>query len=80
VDAPQQGRVIEVASNGDKSLSLFTTMFDADSPAGAPYTDLSPVGLASLYRELAYNDAAFIDRRGSYVDGNAELVLRDPLA
>lgn len=80
IDAPQQARVIEVASNGDGTLSLFTTMIDADSPASAPYSDLTPVGLASLYRELAYNDLTFFDRRGSHEDGNAELLLTDPLA
>jgi metallophosphoesterase (TIGR03767 family) len=80
VDAPQQARIIEVASNGDGTLSLFTTMIDADSPARAARTDLTPVGLASLYRELAYNDLTFRDRRGSREDGNAELLLADPLA
>jgi len=80
VDAPQQARVVEVASNGDGTLSLFTTMIDADSPPSAPYTDLTPVGLASLYRELAFNDLTFIDRRGSHEDGNTELLLADPLA
>jgi metallophosphoesterase (TIGR03767 family) len=80
VDAPQQARIIELATNGDRTLSLFTTMIDADSPARAPYTDLTPAGLASLYRELAFNDLTFMDRRGSYGDGNAELLLTDPLA
>ena len=80
VDAPQQARIIEVASNRDGTLSLFTTMIDADSPARAPDNDLSPVGLASLYRELAFNDLTYIDRRGSHVDGNTELLLADPLA
>ncbi|MGD9960776.1 TIGR03767 family metallophosphoesterase [Nocardioides sp.] len=79
VDAPQQGRVIEVARNGDRTLSLFTTMFDAESPAVSPYDDLSRTGLASLYRELAYNDSGFIDRRGAQRDGNTELLLVDPL-
>jgi len=55
-------------------------MIDADSPARAARTDLTPVGLASLYRELAYNDLTFTDRRGSRADGNAELLLVDPLA
>ena len=32
VDSPQQARVIEVAANGDGTVSLFTTMIDADSP------------------------------------------------
>ncbi len=80
IDAPQQARVVEVASNGDGTLSLFTTMIDADSPARALHTDLAPVGLASLYRELAFNDPSFLDRRGSQADGNTELLLVDPLA
>ena len=80
VDAPQQARVIEVAANSDGTLSLFTTMIDADAPASAPYDDLTPAGLASLYRELAFNDLTPVDRRGSHEDGNAELLLVDPLA
>ena len=80
IDAPQQARVIEVASNGDGTLSVFTTMIDADSPARVPRTDLSPIGLASLYRELAFNDPSHLDRRGSRADGNTELLLVDPLA
>ena len=80
IDPPQQARVIEVASNGDGTLSLFTTVIKAHSPASAPRTDLSPVGLASLDRELAFNDPALVDRRGSRTDGNTELLLIDPLA
>lgn len=80
IDAPQQARVIEVAVNGDGTLSLFTTMIDADAPARASYTDLTPAGLASLYRELAFNEVSPVDRRGSHADGNAELLLTDPLA
>jgi len=79
VDAPQQARVIEVARNGDGTVSLFTTMIDADSPLEAGYDDLSLSGLASLYRELSYNDPAFRDRRGSSRDRNTELILADPL-
>lgn len=79
VDAPQQARVIEVATNADGTLSLFTAMIDADSPAQAPYDDFSVPGLASLYRELAFNDPSYADRRGGAGDRNTELVLRDPL-
>lgn len=79
VDAPQQARVIEVASNGDGTVSLFTAMVDANSPAQVPYDDFSMTGLASLYRELAYNDPSYADRRGRAADRNTELLLADPL-
>jgi metallophosphoesterase (TIGR03767 family) len=79
IDAPQQARTIEVARNGDGTVSLFTTMIDADSPLEAAYDDLSLSGLASLYRELGYNDPAFRDRRGLNWDRNTELILADPL-
>jgi hypothetical protein len=80
VDAPQQARIIELASNGDGTVSLFTTMIDADAPAESSYDDLSPRGLASLYRELAFNDPAYLDRRGLPTDRNTELILVDPLS
>ena len=80
VDSPQQARVIELAANGDGTLSLFTTMIDADSHARASRTDLTLTGLASLYRELAYNDPSAVDRRGGRQDANTELMLADPLA
>jgi metallophosphoesterase (TIGR03767 family) len=79
IDAPQQARVIEVAQNGDRTVSLFTTMIDADSPARTPYENLSVPGLASLYRELSYNDPSYADRRGNLGDRNTELLLADPL-
>lgn len=79
VDAPQQARVIEVATNADGTVSLFTAMIDADSPARASYDDLSVPGLASLYRELAFNDLSYADRRGEPRDRNTELLLKDPL-
>ncbi len=79
IDAPQQARMIEVTRNGDGTVSLFTTMVDADSPLAVDYDDLSLPGLASLYRELGYNDPAYFDRRGSSRDRNTELILADPL-
>ncbi len=80
IDAPQQARVIEVAANHDGTISLFTTMIDADAPLQADYDDLSASGLASLYRELGFNDPAFRDRRGRDGDRNTELMLVDPLS
>ena len=69
----------EIATNADGTVSLFTTMIDADSPLEAGYEDLSLPGLAALYRELSYNDPAYRDRRGSRGDRNTELILADPL-
>lgn len=78
VDAPQQARLIEVANNGDGTVSLLTTMLDADAPLVPSPDDLSTAGLASYYRELAFNDA-HKDRSGRRSDRNTELLLVDPL-
>ncbi|RVW04708.1 TIGR03767 family metallophosphoesterase [Rhodococcus spongiicola] len=76
IDFPQLGRIIEVTDNVDGTVSLFTTLFEADSPYSVDYTDLSPVGLASLYREFAFNDASpSSTRSGTAEDQNVELVL-----
>ncbi len=80
IDAPQQARVVELVNNEDGTISLFTTMINADGPAAVPHDDLSSAGLASLYRELAYNDPGYQNRNGEQQDRNAELVLIDPLA
>lgn len=79
VDAPQQARVVEMARNSDGTVSVFTTLIDALAPTRASYDDLSPAGLASLYRELAFNDLSAHDRSGTAADGNAELLLVDPM-
>lgn len=78
VDSPQQARLIEVATNGDGTVSLFTTMLDADAPLVATPDDLTSAGLASYYRELAFNDSLH-DRSGLRRDRNTELLLADPL-
>lgn len=78
VDSPQQARLIEVATNGDGTISLFTTMLDADAPLVPSPDDLSTAGLASYYRELAFNDSPY-DRTGRPKDRNTELLLVDPL-
>ncbi|MEV0945881.1 TIGR03767 family metallophosphoesterase [Rhodococcus sp. NPDC049939] len=76
IDFPQLGRIIEVADNEDGTISLFTTLFEADSPYSVDYTDLSPVGLASLYREFAFNDPHGNPTKGGKSrDQNAELLL-----
>jgi metallophosphoesterase (TIGR03767 family) len=79
IDFPQLARTLELTDNGDGTLSLFTTLIESSAPAKADYTDLSQIGLASLYRELSYNDpggrASFM---GDHNDHNTELLLRKP--
>lgn len=80
VDYPHHARIIELAGNGDGTLSIFTTLIEADSPYETDYGDTGPRGLASLYRELAYNDIHRDDAHlGSAADHNTELLLADPL-
>jgi metallophosphoesterase (TIGR03767 family) len=80
VDFPQHARIIEVADNADGTLSLFTTLVEADAPYAVSYDDRSPQALASLYRELSYNDIhADLGRQGAGSDRNTELVLPHPL-
>jgi metallophosphoesterase (TIGR03767 family) len=57
LDYPHHARVIELADNGDGTVSLFTTLVESAAPhrTDPDFTDLSAVGLASLYRELSYN-------------------------
>ena len=80
VDFPQLARIIEVADNRDGTISLFTPLIEAASPATANPSDLSAKGLASLYRELAYNDIhRDDDLLGAAADRNCELLLTHPL-
>lgn len=80
IDFPQLARIIEITDNRDGTLSLFTPMIEADSPYTADPSDLSPRGLASLYRELSYNDIHQDDALlGSVADRNCELLLTHPL-
>ena len=76
IDFPQLARVIELVDNGDGSLSLFTTLIESAAPHRADAADLSPTGLAALYRELSLNDpAARDDLAGDPADRNTELLL-----
>ena len=79
IDYPQLARIIEVADNADGTVSLLCTLIEADAPYTADHTDLSPLGLASLYRELAFNDVnTDPDRIGDAGDRNVELLLAHP--
>lgn len=79
IDYPQLARVIEVADNHDGTLSLFTTLIESAAPGRTYFHDLSQTGLASLYRELAFNaPGADTTLTGGAVDRNTELLLRKP--
>jgi metallophosphoesterase (TIGR03767 family) len=58
IDWPQQSRMIELVRNDDGTLSLVLTILDHDGPAhtGGGTAGLSVLRLASIARELAYND------------------------
>ncbi|WP_421845492.1 TIGR03767 family metallophosphoesterase [Mycobacterium sp.] len=81
IDYPQLARIIEVADNRDGTLSIFTPLIEAESPVAADPSDLTAVGLASLYRELSYND---IYRNPEFLgvprDRNCELLLAHPFS
>ncbi|WP_433473480.1 TIGR03767 family metallophosphoesterase [Spirillospora sp. CA-142024] len=80
IDFPQQSRIVELADNGDGTLSVFATILDSAGPAsyGGRLTD--PVRLASLSRELAGNDWQDREehRRGEVTDRNVELLVPAP--
>jgi metallophosphoesterase (TIGR03767 family) len=80
IDFPQQSRIVELADNGDGTLSVFATIIDSAGPAsyGGRLTD--PVRLASLSRELAGNDWQDREehRRGEATDRNVELLVPAP--
>ncbi|OEU87367.1 metallophosphoesterase [Streptomyces abyssalis] len=79
VDFPQLARTLELADNGDGTLSLFTTLIESSAPARTDFDDLSQTGLASLYRELALNaPGARTGLEGDPDDRNVELLLRKP--
>ncbi|WP_243711222.1 TIGR03767 family metallophosphoesterase [Actinomadura sp. KC216] len=80
IDFPQQSRIIELADNGDGTLSIFGTILDSAGPAAYGGRLDDPVRLASLSRELAGNDwqAREEDRRGDADDRNVELLLPAP--
>ncbi|MQY15101.1 3',5'-cyclic adenosine monophosphate phosphodiesterase CpdA [Streptomyces sp. RB5] len=79
VDFPQLARLLELTDNGDGTLSLHTTLIEAAAPHETAYDDLSPQGLASLYRELAFNAPSLprkVPAEGEARDRNTELLLR----
>ncbi len=78
-DFPQLARTLELVDNRDGTLSLFTTLIESAAPHRTDFTDLSQTGLASLYRELAFNaPGARHGLAGAASDRNTELLLRKP--
>ena len=75
IDWPEQSRLIEVFDNADGTLSIFGTMIDHAAAPDEPA--LTPAGLASISRELAYNDPqhAPVDGSGEPLDRNVELLI-----
>ncbi|HEX6117063.1 MAG TPA: hypothetical protein VFY99_08170 [Solirubrobacterales bacterium] len=90
-DWPQQSRLLEVFDNEDGTLSIFGTIVDHASAAGAPPSGTGAAGfsteeLASVGRTLAYNDPQTGGRacdggpcgEGAARDRNVELLVADP--
>ena len=79
IDYPQQSRLVEVADNGDGTLSIFTTILDHAGPADAHADLSSTTALASLSRELSYNDPQRnTAATGVAKDRNTELLVKKP--
>lgn len=76
VDYPQLARIIEITDNRDGTISVFTTLIESDAPYRTDFHDLSQTGLASLYRELAFNaPGRDTTLDGAPADRNTELLL-----
>ncbi|MGI8460860.1 MAG: hypothetical protein ACR2OC_04365 [Solirubrobacterales bacterium] len=94
IDHPQESRLIEVFDNQDGTLSIFGTVLSHASPGTPPPSGTSAAGfsgpeLASIGREIAFNDpqlgqVATTDEKddpppptGFARDRNVELLVRD---
>jgi metallophosphoesterase (TIGR03767 family) len=79
VDWPQQSRLLELLDNRDGTLSLLATAVDHVAPPRPPAGGDPVLRLASIARELSYNDPhARRGKRGTLRDRNVELVLPNP--
>lgn len=80
IDFPEQSRVVELVDNGDGTLSIFATVLEHAGAASVDLDDRTPLGLASLSRELSANDPQTdrIGKLGAPTDLNVELLLRAP--
>ena len=86
IDWPEQSRVLDLVDNRDGTLSLWGTLLDhAAGPDPGSGVSSNPAQLASISRELSFNDPdasngedGHPDARGADEDRNVELVVRDP--
>jgi len=93
VDWPQQSRLIDLVDNEDGSFSIFGTMVNHSGPVapGGPPSLEAPLSaeavswMASVGRELSYNDPqasngrdGTVDDSGTVWDRNVELVINNP--
>ncbi|SDN07434.1 TIGR03767 family metallophosphoesterase [Actinacidiphila guanduensis] len=80
VDFPQHARAVEIADNGDGTLSLFTTLLESAAPYATDFGSTTEPNLAALYRELSFNDpyATPAAKIGGSGDHNTELLLAKP--
>lgn len=80
IDYPHQARIIEMVDNRDDTLSIFTTLVDADAPLGYGGRLDSPRVLASLARELGANDWQHRNdgHLGPVESHNTELIVKAP--
>ena len=83
-DWPVQHRLVELMDNRDGTLSIFGTILDAAASGQAPPPGsalaFDEEALASIGRELAYNDpqAGRGSGEGTTDDQNVELLVKDP--
>ena len=84
IDWPQQSSLIELFDNRDGTISIFRTLVDNAAPVDAGDSpDLSdPMNLASISREISFNDYqgrtgedGLADYGGDPEDRNVELVI-----
>jgi hypothetical protein len=81
IDWPQQSRLIELVRNGDGTLSLVLTIVDHEGPArpSAGWAGRSIERLASIARELSYNDyQGSRGARGEREDRNVIVKMNRP--
>ncbi len=80
IDPPQQARAIEVVDNRDGTISVFTTVIDHAGGPGTAVGDYDLLGLASISRELSFNDfqSDWEELLGEPTDINTELLLTAP--
>jgi metallophosphoesterase (TIGR03767 family) len=89
LDYPMQSRLLEIADNGDGTLSIISTVYDTASPINpgdasdpTPVDGVNQVLLAGVARQVGMRDPQLAPASSglSASDRNAELLLAAPLA